>query len=208
MKRTSTRPLPMGNLTIIQALIFSLLLGLAGLFFLNFINPQGSFFGILSKCSFFGLLSIILYVLAYTPLKRFSTTSVFIGAIPGAIPFLLGWVAATDDFELYGGTLFAIQFFWQFPHFWAIAWVCYDDYKLAGFNLLPSKKGKSKNSAYQMVIWSIALIPFSLLLNKITIKPTEIQTEVMPKKINFSPSFSEYCPIEPANLFPTPIAAK
>ena len=143
MTRTSSRPLPMGNLTISQALIFSILLGLLGLFLLNFINPQGSFFGLLSKSSFFGLLSIMLYVLAYTPLKRISTTSVFVGAIPGAIPFLLGWVAATDDFELFGGTLFAIQFFWQFPHFIAIAWVLDKEYKKAGFKMLfGGEKGK------------------------------------------------------------------
>ena len=143
MTRTSSRPLPMGNLSINQALIFSSLLGLLGLSFLNLINPEGSYFNILSKSSFFGLLSIILYVLAYTPLKRISTTSVFVGAIPGAIPFLLGWVAATDDFELYGGTLFAIQFFWQFPHFIAIAWVLDKEYKKAGFKMLfGGKKGK------------------------------------------------------------------
>ena len=143
MTRTSSRPLPMGNLSINQALIFSTLLGLLGLSFLNLINPEGSYFNILSKSSFFGLLSIILYVLAYTPLKRISTTSVFVGAIPGAIPFLLCWVAATDDFELYGGTLFAIQFFWQFPHFIAIAWVLDKEYKKAGFKMLfGGEKGK------------------------------------------------------------------
>ena len=164
MKRTSTRPLPIGNLTIFHALIFSLLLGLVGLYFLNFINPQGSFFGILSKCSFFGLLSIILYVLAYTPLKRFSTTSVFIGAIPGAIPFLLGWVAATDDFELYGGTLFAIQFFWQFPHFIAIAWVLDEEYKKAGFKMLfGGKKGRypaALSIASSLITTLISIVPF------------------------------------------------
>ena len=162
MKRTSYRPLPMGNLTIIQAFIFSLLLGLVGLYFLNFINPQGIFFGILSKCSFFGLLSIILYVLAYTPLKRFSTTSVFIGAIPGAIPFLLGWVAATDDFELYGGTLFAIQFFWQFPHFIAIAWVLDKEYKKAGFKMLFGNK-KGRYPAALSIISSLITIIISMV---------------------------------------------
>ena len=96
-------------------------------------------------------------------MKSRSPWAVFIGAIPGAIPPMLGAIAYTDDFGLIPGILFFVQFTWQFPHFWAIAWVCYDDYKLAGFNLLPSDKGKSKNSAYQMVIWSIALIPFSLL---------------------------------------------
>ena len=164
MTRTCSRPLPMGNLTIIKALIFSLSLGLAGLFLLNFINPQGSFFGLLSKSSFFGLLSIILYVLAYTPLKRISTTSVFIGAIPGAIPFLLGWVAATDDFELYGGTLFAIQFFWQFPHFIAIAWVLDKEYKKAGFKMLFGGKKDRYPAALSitssLITTLISMVPF------------------------------------------------
>lgn len=164
MTRTSIRPLPMGKLSISSAFIFSSFIGFIGLYLLNFINPQGSFFGILSKSSFFGLLSIILYVLAYTPLKRISTTSVFIGAIPGAIPFLLGWVAATDDFELFGGTLFAIQFFWQFPHFIAIAWVLDKEYKKAGFKMLFGG-GKGRYPAALSVTSSlittlISIIPF------------------------------------------------
>ncbi len=142
MERTASRPLPMGNLSVLQAFIFSILTGALGLFLLNFINPLGSFFGLLSKSSFFGLLSILLYVLAYTPLKRISTSSIFVGAIPGAIPFLLGWVAATDDFEVVGGTLFATQFFWQLPHFISIAWVLDEEYKKAGFKMLfGGKKG-------------------------------------------------------------------
>ena len=164
MTRTCSRPLPMGNLIISQALIFSILLGLLGLFLLNFINPQGSFFGLLSKSSFFGLLSIMLYVLAYTPLKKISTTSVFIGAIPGAIPFLLGWVAATDDFELFGGTLFAIQFFWQFPHFIAIAWVLDKEYKKAGFKMLfGGEKGKypaALSITSSIITTLISMVPF------------------------------------------------
>jgi len=164
MTRTCSRPLPMGNLTISQALIFSILLGLLGLFLLNFINLQGSFFGLLSKSSFFGLLSIMLYVLTYTPLKRISTTSVFVGAIPGAIPFLLGWVAATDDFELFGGTLFAIQFFWQFPHFIAIAWVLDKEYKKAGFKMLfGGEKGRypaALSILSSLITIIISIVPF------------------------------------------------
>lgn len=164
MIRTHSRPLPMGNLTIIQALIFSILLGLLGLFLLNFINPEGSYFNLISKSSFFGLISIILYVLAYTPLKRISTASVFIGAIPGAIPFLLGWVAATDDFELFGGTLFAIQFFWQFPHFIAIAWVLDKEYKKAGFKMLfggeKSKYPAALSTILSLVTIIISMVPF------------------------------------------------
>lgn len=162
MARTCSRPLPMGNLFINQALLFSILLGLLGLFFLNFINPEGSYFNFLSKSSFFGLLSIMLYVLVYTPMKRISTTSVFIGAIAGAIPFLLGWVAATDDFELFGGTLFAIQFFWQLPHFIAIAWVLDKDYKKAGFKMLFGGK-KSKYPAKISIISSIVTIIISII---------------------------------------------
>lgn len=136
MTRTKLRPLPSSNLTAIQATIFSLVIGFIGLYLLNLINPQGSFFGLLSKSCFFGLISMILYVLSYTPLKRLSTISIFVGAIPGAIPFLLGWVAATDDFGLSAGVLFAIQFFWQFPHFISISWVQHDQYKKAGFKML------------------------------------------------------------------------
>ena len=162
MARTCSRPLPMGNLFINQALLFSILLGLLGLFLLNFINPEGSYFNFLSKSSFFGLLSIMLYVLVYTPMKRISTTSVFIGAIAGAIPFLLGWVAATDDFELFGGTLFAIQFFWQLPHFIAIAWVLDKDYKKAGFKMLFGGE-KSKYPAEISIISSLVTIIISVV---------------------------------------------
>ena len=136
MERTSVRPLPMGNLSVFSATVFAVVIGCIGLVLLNNINPQGSFYGFMSKSSFFGLISIMLYVLSYTPLKRVSTISIFIGAIPGAIPFLLGYVAATDDFDLAAGTLFAIQFFWQFPHFIAIAWVLDKEYKEAGFKML------------------------------------------------------------------------
>ena len=136
MDRTAVRPLPQGNLTVVQAVIFAFIIGVVGLFLLNKINPQGSFYGVMSKSSFFGFISILLYVLSYTPLKRVSTISIFVGAIPGAIPFLLGYVAATDNFGLAAGTLFAIQFFWQFPHFIAIAWVQHEDYKKAGFKML------------------------------------------------------------------------
>jgi protoheme IX farnesyltransferase len=136
MERTADRPLPQGNLSVFQAVIFSSTMALLGLYLLNCINPQESFYGFMSKSSLFGLVSILLYVLSYTPLKRVSTISIFVGAIPGASPFLLGWVAATDDFGLAAGTLFAIQFFWQFPHFIAIAWVLNDEYKKAGFKML------------------------------------------------------------------------
>ena len=162
MPRTADRPLPMNRLTVLQAFIFSTITGAVGLYLLNFIHPQGSFFGHLSKSSFFGLLSILLYVLAYTPMKRISTFSVFIGAIPGAIPFLLGWVAATDNFELIGGTLFAIQFLWQFPHFIAIAWVLDKEYKNAGFKMLFGGK-KGTYPALLAIMTSIAMVILSVV---------------------------------------------
>ena len=143
MERTAVRPLPLGNLSVTQAFIFSILIGALGIFALNHINPQGSFFGLMSKSGAFGLFSIALYVLAYTPLKRISPFAITVGAIPGAIPFLLGFVAATNDFGIAAGTLFAIQFFWQYPHFIAIAWVQDGEYKKAGFKMmLGGEKGK------------------------------------------------------------------
>ncbi len=162
MERTAERPLPLGKLSVTQAFIFSFITGALGLYLLNFIHPQGSFFGLFSKSSFFGLLSILLYVLAYTPMKRISTFSVFVGAIPGAIPFLLGWVAATDNFELVGGTLFAIQFLWQFPHFIAIAWVLDVEYKNAGFKMLFGGQ-KGTYPAFLAIITSIAMVVLSVV---------------------------------------------
>lgn len=155
MKRTAIRPLPAGNLTLLQALIFSFIIGIIGLYFLLLINLQ---------CSFFGLLSILLYVLVYTPLKRVSAISVFIGAFPGAIPVLLGWVAATNDFGLAAGILFAIQFCWQFPHFIAISWVLDEEYKKAGFKMMIGReRGKLATTiavlaAFVMTI--VSVVPF------------------------------------------------
>ncbi len=162
MERTVDRPLPQGNLSVLQAVIFSSVMALLGLYLLNFINPQGSFYGFMSKSSLFGLVSILLYVLSYTPLKRVSTISIFVGAIPGAIPFLLGWVAATDDFGLAAGTLFAIQFFWQFPHFIAIAWVLNDEYKKAGFKMLFGGE-KNKYPAVISIFTSVCMTIISVV---------------------------------------------
>ena len=156
MNRTAIRPLPQKNLTALQAFIFAGIIGVLGLFLLNKINPQGSFYGLMSKSSFFGLISIFLYVLSYTPLKRVSTISIFVGAIPGAIPFLLGYVAATDDFGLAAGVLFIIQFFWQFPHYISIAWVLDEDYKKAGFKMLFGGK-KNRYPATISIITSILM---------------------------------------------------
>jgi protoheme IX farnesyltransferase len=164
MKRTAIRPLPAGNLTLNQALIFSFIIGIIGLYFLLLINLQ---------CSFFGLLSMLLYVFVYTPLKRVSAISVFIGAFPGAIPVLLGWVAATNDFGLAAGILFAIQFCWQFPHFIAISWVLDEEYKKAGFKMMIGKeKGKLATTiavlaAFVMTIVSAA--PYFLLIEGLSL---------------------------------------
>jgi protoheme IX farnesyltransferase len=161
MIRTAVRPLPKENLTVAQAVIFAIIIGILGLFLLNKINPQGTFYGIMSKSAFFGLISILLYVLSYTPLKRVSTISIFVGAIPGAIPFLLGYVAATDNFDLAAGTLFAIQFFWQFPHFISIAWIQHDDYKKAGFKMLFGAQ-KNKYPAVISVFTSLFMTAISI----------------------------------------------
>jgi protoheme IX farnesyltransferase len=110
-----------------------------------------------------GLAAFVSYVFIYTPMKRISSWAVFVGAFPGAIPPMLGAVAGSDSFGLIPGVLFFVQFVWQFPHFWAIAWVLYDDYKQGGFSMLPSKSGRSKASAYQIAAYSFALIPFTLL---------------------------------------------
>ena len=164
MERTAVRPLPLGNLSVTQAFIFSILLGALGIFALNHINPQSSFFGLMSKSGAFGLLSMVLYVLAYTPLKRISPFAITVGAVPGAIPFLLGFVAATDNFGIAAGTLFAIQFFWQYPHFIAIAWVQDAEYKKAGFKMMLGGE-KGKYPAFIGVITAmfmtvISIVPF------------------------------------------------
>lgn len=162
MKRTSVRPLPQGKLNYIQALVFGIIIGISGLMLLNNINPEDSFYGLMSKASFFGLLSIFLYVFSYTPLKRVSTISIFVGAIPGAIPFLLGYVAATNNFGLAAGFLFAIQFLWQLPHFISIAWVLDNEYKKAGFKMLFGGK-KNRFPASISVITSILMTITSVL---------------------------------------------
>ena len=162
MERTAFRPLPRGNLSVNQAFIFSVLLGTLGVFALNHINPQGSFFGLMSKSGAFGLLSMVLYVLVYTPLKRISPFAITVGAVPGAIPFLLGFVAATDNFGIAAGTLFAIQFFWQYPHFIAIAWVQDAEYKKAGFKMMFGGE-KGKYPAFIGVITAILMTFISVI---------------------------------------------
>ncbi|WP_413614294.1 heme o synthase [Flavobacterium sp. N1946] len=153
MDRTKNRPLPSGRTSKQNAFILGVILTLIGLAILYSINP---------KTSMFGAISIFLYTCVYTPLKTVTPLSVFVGAFPGAIPFMLGWVAATNNFGIEAGTLFLIQFFWQFPHFWAIGWFLYKDYEKAGFFMLPTGK-QDKKTALQTILYTIWLIVASLL---------------------------------------------
>ena len=162
MRRTEDRPLPKKQLNLKSAVLFSFLIGVIGLYLLSLIKPHGSFYGYLSKSSAFGLLSLMIYVLSYTPLKRMSTVSIFVGAIPGAIPVMLGWVAATNQFGLAVGILFAIQFLWQFPHFISIAWIRDDEYKKAGFKMMYGGK-KGLYPAYISFICAIFMTLVSVL---------------------------------------------
>ena len=173
MLRTMHRPLPEKNLTTLNSLIFSFTIGVLGLYLLSMIKPHGSFYGFLSKSSAFGLLSLMIYVLSYTPLKRMSTVSIFVGAIPGAIPVLLGWVAATDDFGIAVGLLFAIQFLWQFPHFISISWIRDNEYKKAGFKMMyGEKKGKYPAAIAlitSIIMTAVSVLPFFLDLKLISL---------------------------------------
>ena len=153
MSRTKSRPLPVQIISKIEAIIFCAIIGALGLFLLYTINY---------KSMLLGLFSMIVYVLIYTPLKQKSAIAVFVGAIPGSIPPLLGYVAVSNDFGLEPGVLFMLQFFWQFPHFWALAWKLDEDYQKAGFRLLPSIE-KNKKSAFQIMLYSAFLIPSSML---------------------------------------------
>lgn len=153
MKRTQNRPLPTGRMHVSTALVIAIAFTILGLAILYSINP---------KSALFGAISIFLYTSVYTPLKSVTPLAVFVGAIPGAIPFMLGWVAATNHFSVEPGMLFLIQFFWQFPHFWAIAWLQYDEYKKAGFNLMPMGQ-KNKKAVVQIIIYTVCLIIVSVI---------------------------------------------
>jgi heme o synthase len=153
MKRTKVRPLPTGRLSRMEAAIFSaVLLAVAVVLLLTFFNWNATWLAVLS---------FVLYGFVYTPLKKVGPIAVFVGAFPGAFPPMIGWVAATGHFGWEPGVLFAIQFFWQFPHFWAIAWVGYEEYKKAGFKLLPANGEKDLNTAVQIMIWTLFLLPLS-----------------------------------------------
>jgi protoheme IX farnesyltransferase len=159
MPRTMNRPLPQGRMSVLEATIFSSSFGIIGailLFQLNILS------GIL------GILAMVLYAVLYTPMKRVSPWAVFVGAFPGAIPPMIGVVAASAnpnvEFNLFLAlTMFLVQFFWQFPHFWAIAWVMDEDYEKGGFSLLPMKSRKSKQSAFLIILYTLFMVPVGVL---------------------------------------------
>ncbi|WP_339628516.1 heme o synthase [uncultured Maribacter sp.] len=153
MKRTKNRPIPTGRISVKSAMTMAIVLTLLGVMALYVLNP---------KTAMFGAISIFLYTSVYTPLKTITPLAVFVGAIPGAIPFMLGWVAATDDFGIEPGTLFMIQFFWQFPHFWALGWMLDDDYRSGGFKMLPTGK-KDTATVLQIIMYTIWMMVVSVI---------------------------------------------
>nr|WP_042294231.1 heme o synthase [Nonlabens ulvanivorans] len=153
MKRTRNRPLPTGRISVSTAWVYGLIMAFSGIYILYLIN---------FATAFFGALSIILYAAVYTPLKTRTPLCVFVGAFPGAIPYMLGWVAASGNFGIEPGTLFMLQFFWQFPHFWAIGWMLEDDYKAGGFKMLPTG-GANKGTAVQIIWYTVWTISISLI---------------------------------------------
>ncbi len=153
MDRTKDRPIPAGRMSVRSAFIIATLFTILGITVLYIINE---------RTAMYGAISIFLYTCVYTPLKTKTPLAVFVGAIPGAIPFMLGWVAARNDFGIESGTLFALQFFWQFPHFWAIGWFLFDDYKKGGFYMLPTRK-RDKGTAVQTIMYTIWTILISIV---------------------------------------------
>ena len=155
MSRTADRPLPQGRMKTKEGLFLAIITGVIGVFVLwYFLNLMT---GVL------GLLSLLSYAVVYTPMKKMSSWAVFVGAFPGAMPPMIGWVAYTGELTPAALSLFALQFMWQFPHFWAIAWRSHDDYKKAGFHLLPSAGGKDRKSAMQILVYTLWMVPISLL---------------------------------------------
>jgi len=155
MKRTASRPVASGRMSETEAYVFAFITGAIGVammwYFFNF------------QSAMVGLFSLFLYGFIYTPLKKINSIAVLVGAVPGALPCLIGWVAATDQFSIGGWILFGIQFIWQFPHFWAIAWLAHQDYSKAGFKLLPADKGPTKFTAVQSIMYSVMMLPVGIL---------------------------------------------
>jgi protoheme IX farnesyltransferase len=155
MLRTAKRPVASGRMSENEAIVFAVIAGALGVLMMwKFFNFQSAMVS---------LFSLFLYGFIYTPLKKINSISVLVGAIPGALPCLIGWVAATDDFSTGGWILFGIQFLWQFPHFWAIAWLAHKDYTNAGFKLLPADKGPTRFTAVQSIIYSTLMVPVGFL---------------------------------------------
>lgn len=155
MHRTANRPVATNRISANHAILFSLIIGVFGVVIMGlFLN---------SLTSFLALISLLIYAFVYTPLKRITPLSVLVGAIPGALPAMLGWVAARGAIDNIAIVLFGIQFFWQFPHFWSVAWILDEDYKRAGFKMLPSPEGRGKISALQTLAFTSILLPLGLL---------------------------------------------
>ena len=158
MKRTAGRPVASGRMSTNHATVFAIITGVAGLLIMLLVFNWQS--------SLIGLLSLFIYGFIYTPLKKVNSVAVLVGGLPGALPCLIGWVAAYYDSPIAwtgGWIIFAIQFIWQFPHFWAIAWVAHKDYSTAGFKLLPSDKGPTKFTAIQTIMYSTLMLPIGVL---------------------------------------------
>jgi protoheme IX farnesyltransferase len=155
MRRTSIRPLPAGRMETGEAIVFVLISGILGI--------GTMWFTVSFLAALLGALSLVLYSFVYTPLKRITSFSVFVGAIPGALPTLIGWVAATGTMGVGGWVLFVLQFLWQLPHFWSIAWVGFEDYSRAGYRLMPLGGEKDRKSAWQILLYTLLLIPASFL---------------------------------------------
>ena len=154
MKRTANRPVASGRMSTQEAWTFAVLAGVGGVLILSHFNWLTA-----ALAAF----SLFVYAFIYTPLKKVSSVSVLVGAIPGSLPCLIGWAAGNDDLSTGGWILFALQFFWQFPHFWAIAWIAHKDYTAAGFKMMPSTEGPTKYSAIQAIIYSLLLLPVGIL---------------------------------------------
>ena len=154
MNRTANRPFPMNQVSVTGALLFALILLVAG------VSLLGYFFNL--PAALLGIIGLLLYAFVYTPMKRMTPLSVFVGAIPGSLPPLIGWVAATGSLGTTAWILFAFQFLWQFPHFWAIAWLLDEDYRKAGFKMLPYPAGKCTATTRMILVYTLCLVPLVL----------------------------------------------